>query len=302
MPLTRAQEREILEYLLTEVLRLDDPDDPIRKLFRVLGITTLTDFISTDGRDFANEVFDDIGEDGEVGQRNLGRAQSRRCELLRNMSSVIITEEGSVPDLNGWRAAVTPETFLIFTANPRQPVPDAGMAPIVQPPAASATSQAAVFLRGNKRDISAYPELKDILKFTTWKMQFDALAIKDNVAKVIDANYVPTPNSPEADVFRAQQDFVYAVFTSTLKDPTAKNILASEMRTRNAQKIYRELVRVATTSAQAKIAKSELVAFLTTKTLDNSWRGTHDGFLLQYRATNIRIDCHKNEPQKHFFC
>ena len=56
------------------------------------------------------------------------------------------------------------------------------------------------------------------------------------------------------------------------------------MRTRNAQKIYRELVRVATTSAQAKIAKSELVAFLTTKTLDNSWRGTHDGFILHWES------------------
>ena len=57
-------------------------------------------------------------------------------------------------------------------------------------------------------------------------MQFDVLAIKDNVAKVIDANYVPTPGSDDANVFCAQQDFVYAVFTSTLKDPTAKNILA----------------------------------------------------------------------------
>ena len=63
-------------------------------------------------------------------------------------------------------------------------------------------------------------------------MQFDALAIKDNVAKVIDSTYVPTPD--DADVFRVQQDFVYAVFTSTLKDPTAKNILASEQRSRNA--------------------------------------------------------------------
>ena len=201
MPLTRAQEREILEYLLAEVLRIDDPDDPIRKIFRVLGINTLTDFISTDNRDFGNEMYEDTSEDGETGQRPLGRAQARRCELLRNMSSVIITEEGSVPDINGWRAAVTPETFLLFTANPRQPVPDAGMAPIVQPPAASVTSQAAAFLRGNKRDISAYPELKDILNFTTWKMQFDALAIKDNVAKVIDASYVPTPHSPKQKFF-----------------------------------------------------------------------------------------------------
>ena len=167
MPLTRAQEREILEYFLAEVLRLDDPEDPIRKVFRVLEITTLTDFISADNKDFGNEIYEDPNEDATTSHKTLGRAQARRCELLRNMASVIITEEGAVPDINGWRAAVTPETFLLFTANPRLPVPDAGMAPIVQPPAAPVTSQAAAFLRGNKRDISAYPELKDILKFTT---------------------------------------------------------------------------------------------------------------------------------------
>ena len=55
-------------------------------------------------------------------------------------------------------------------------------------------------------------------------MKFYALAIKDNVAKVIDPGYVLSSDSPEADVFRAQQDFVYAVLTSKLRDPTAKNI------------------------------------------------------------------------------
>ena len=113
MPLTRAQEREILEYLLTDVLRLDDPEDPIRKVFIILGITTLTDFISTDNRDFGNELYEDSDEDATTAQKTLGRAQARCCELLRDMASVIITEAGNVPDINGWRVDVTPEKLLL---------------------------------------------------------------------------------------------------------------------------------------------------------------------------------------------
>ena len=243
MPLTRAQDEEILEYLLSDVLRVDEGHS-ISRVFEVLEIGDLTDLVATENRDFFNTYYSDDTEDEEREERVLPRSQANRCKHLRNLAAVIISENGSTPDVEGWKTAVTHESFMLYCANPRLPVPSTGLAtglaaPVLAP-TAPATSQTASFLRGNKRDISAYPELKDILKFTTWKMQFDALAIKDNVAKVIDANYVPTPNSPEADVFRAQQDFVYAVFTSTLKDPTAKNILASEMRTRNAQKIYRE--------------------------------------------------------------
>ena len=63
MPLTRAQDEEILEYLLNEVLRAEDADHPIRKLFAVLDIKNLSDLVSTDPTDFFNEQYGDAEDD-----------------------------------------------------------------------------------------------------------------------------------------------------------------------------------------------------------------------------------------------
>ena len=44
--------------------------------------------------------------------------------------------------------------------------------PIITPPVApTSTSDAALFHKGNKRDISVYPVLKDILSFSTMEAQ-----------------------------------------------------------------------------------------------------------------------------------
>ena len=55
MPLTRAQDEEILRYLLNDVLRADD-DHPIRKLFDVLEIKHLSDLVGSDPNDFFTET------------------------------------------------------------------------------------------------------------------------------------------------------------------------------------------------------------------------------------------------------
>jgi len=107
---------------------------------------------------------------------------------------------------------------------------------------------------------------------------------------VLDPTYIPAPVGESETLFQYQQQFLLAVFTQTLKDPTAKDILLKHRRHGDAQKIYRDLVTAATTSAQAKIAKSELVAFLTTKSLDNTWRGTHDGFILHWESQARKYD------------
>ena len=81
----------------------------------------------------------------------------------------------------------------------------------------------------------------------------------------------------EKHLFSAQQQFLFAVFTQTLVDPTAKDILRRHQGTTDAQKIYSELVSAATNSDHATLAKQEILKFLTFVKLDHSWKGTHDG-------------------------
>ena len=143
---------------------------------------------------------------------------------------------------------------MAYIATPTTP-------PIITPPVApTSTSDAALFHKGYKRDISVYPVLKDILSFSTWKLKFTALATKDGLVRILEPSYIPGTD-PEKHLFRAQQQFLFAVFTQTLVDPTAKDILRRHKATTDAQKIYSELVSAATNSACATLAKQEILNF-----------------------------------------
>ena len=45
--------------------------------------------------------------------------------------------------------------------------------------------------------MSVYPDLKDIVHFSTWKLSFDALAIKDDLANVLNETYKPTAGTAQ---------------------------------------------------------------------------------------------------------
>ena len=64
--------------------------------------------------------------------------------------------------------------------------------------------------------------MKDILSFSTWKLKFTALATKDGLSRILEPSYIPGTD-PEKHLFSAQQQFLFAVFTQTLVDPTAKD-------------------------------------------------------------------------------
>ena len=64
MPLTRAQDEEILQYFLQHVLRIDDKHD-IRKCFKEIGITNFGELLATNTAEFFNQFYDD--KQGEKG-------------------------------------------------------------------------------------------------------------------------------------------------------------------------------------------------------------------------------------------
>ena len=116
--------------------------------------------------------------------------------------------------------------YMRYCANPRVPNqirPTALASP-------TTTSQTAAFQRGNKRDLAQYPVLKDILNFSTWRLSFEAIAIKDGLENILDPSYIPAPVGESETMFQYQQQFLFAVFTQTLKDPTAKDILSKHRR------------------------------------------------------------------------
>ena len=127
------------------------------------------------------------------------------------------------------------------------------------------SSPSSAFKKGNKRDMSLYPDLKDITHYSSWKLAFDALAHKDELGNVLDEGY--KPSKADEDVFNLQKQWLFAVFTKTLKDPTAKDILRQYQHNGDSQQIYAKLKSKARKSAKATLAKMRLVEFLTTGNL-----------------------------------
>ena len=85
-------------------------------------------------------------------------------------------------------------------------------------------------------------------------------------------------------MFNLQNQWLFAVFTKTLKDPTAKDILCQYQHNGDSQQIYAKLKSKARKSAKVTLAKMRFVEFLTTGKLDHSWKGSHYGVILLWCA------------------
>ena len=134
--------------------------------------------------------------------------------------------------------------FQIYKADP-PPLP-------AKPNKSSTTSTAITlsdFKKSIKRDAGIYPELKDIIHFNTWKVQFKVLIAKDQLGHVINASYSPLPGMDEAITFWLQQDFVFSVFASKLKAAEAKQIVLKHVNNNDAQTVYKKLKHEAMKSA-----------------------------------------------------
>ena len=216
MVLTRSEKTEILQHLLTTVLDIDpDAKHPIRISFSEHQIETIDDFESLEIEDVNALTYTKTYSDKSTKDILLPPgSRGNLRHLLRYVRLVIVQYNDSnytYPPATHWKS-LTWDAFQIYKANPT---------PLPSMPARSSTTSAAVtsvdFKKSIKRDASIYPELKDILHFNTWKVQFEALIAKDQLGHVIDSFYSPPPNSDEAVTFRLQQDFAFSVFATKLK-------------------------------------------------------------------------------------
>lgn len=192
---------------------------------------------------------------------------------MHKFTHLLIAEKGDDLTLDEWKA-VTRVQFLVYCANPRSPPTH-----ITSP----AHGELKEWNKSIKREISAYPHLKDITAFDIWKMKFESVIISHGVDKVIDSTYRATTQQ-EKDIFRKHQDFVFAVLLTVVTYDKGKSIVRTHAHARDAQKAYAAICSDAKSSTSAKITKRNLVTFLTTKRLDSTWRGTSNGFVLHWMS------------------
>ena len=128
------------------------------------------------------------------------------------------------------------------------------------------------FNKGIKRDASAYPIFKNERYYNTFIRHFKATAKAQGLNSLMDPNFTPGSDEHEQQLFEEQQDFLYSVLISSLKDHEGDAQLILELlhehHTGNSQYSRAEINRI--------------TKYLTNIKLDDTWRGTNESFLMHY--------------------
>jgi hypothetical protein len=125
--------------------------------------------------------------------------------------------------------------------------------------------------------------LKDDTAWDNWNRGTIAQARAQDVADVLNPNYVPVTQE-ELNLFDKKQKFMYALFEKTLMTDKGKSLVRTYQLQYDAQKIYAALQDFALHSTKANLDASSLLQYITTATLgDGNWKGGCHTFVLHWQ-------------------
>ena len=171
-------------------------------------------------------------------------------------------------------------------------------------PRSMATSQASEsyitltnFKKGIKRDASAYPIFKNERYYNTFIRHFKATAKAQGLNTLMDPNFTPGSNEYEQQLFQEQQDFLYSVLISSLKTEFSEALVKDHEG--DAQLILELLHEHHTGNSQYSRAEiNRITKYLTNIKLDDTWRGTHESFLMHYNDQLRLLDSLVDSDEK----
>ena len=179
------------------------------------------------------------------------------------------------------------EEILQPTFRPRG---DAASDPRVSPSTPSCSTQLLNFKRGIKRDISAYPTLKDETYYESFKRSVLVTARAHDCEEILQPTFRPRGDADSLELFRLKNDFMYSVFNKCLLSDMGKTIVRKHLYNMNAQRIWEEFATHMTTSSKGKTEKHRLHTYVTTTVLDKSWKGTTEQFILHFNEQFRQLD------------
>ena len=139
-------------------------------------------------------------------------------------------------------------------------------------------SQLLNFKRGIKRDISAYPTLKDEKYYESFKRSVLVTARAHDCEEILQPTFRPRGDADSLELFRLINYFMYSVFNKCLLSDVGKTIVRKHLDNMNAQRVWEEFAIHMTTSSKGKAEKNRIHTYVTTTVLDKSWKGTTEQF------------------------
>ena len=130
------------------------------------------------------------------------------------------------------------------------------------------------FKKGIKREIAAYPSLKDERYFDCFKRSLFIVAKTDECSEVLDPSYTPGSEPEEKELFEAKQTFMFSVFNANLHTDMGKAIVRKHLAYTDAQAVWKELNEHMRTSSKGASEKRRLTQYVTNTVLDDNFKGT----------------------------
>ena len=175
-------------------------------------------------------------------------------------------------------------TFLV--QNLPNPI---GPQPVTSGPISSSRptgySPAAIELMGFKkikREIAAYPSLKDERYFDGFKRSLFIVAKTHECSEVLYPNYTPGSEPEEKEFFEAKQTFMFSVFNANLQTDMGMTIVRRHLTATDAQAVWKELSEHMRTSSKGASEKRRLTQYVTNTGPDDNFNGTTEQFVLHF--------------------
>ena len=98
-------------------------------------------------------------------------------------------------------------------------------------------------------------------------------------------------NKPDCmELFNHKQIFMYKVFNRSLQSDMGKTIVRKHAKTLDAQKVWSEYLNHMTNSSKGKAERRKLHQYVSTTTLDNSYKGSTEQFVLHFHEQFRLLD------------
>ena len=210
------------------------------------------------------------------------------CGLITYMKHVFAADNSDIDPRDDPFHPFTPDEWSQQTStrtnliphlpdpNVPEPVPS-GPIPSSRPTGHSpAAIELMGFKKGIKREIAAYPSLKDESYFDSFKRSLLIVAKTHEWNEVLDPNYTPGSEPEEQELFESKQTFMFSVFNANLQTDVGKTIVRRHLANTDAQSVWKELSEHMRTSSKGASEKRRLTQYVTNTVLDDNFKGTTD--------------------------
>ena len=328
------------EHSLTTLLSHDPTSDPVialRQWVHFQGVNNILDLLSWDQEELkafpAQQVYslDDHGQGLYLRTNQV----KQRCGLITYTKHVFGAYNSDIdprddpfhpftPDEWSQQTSTMLRTYLIqILPDPHGPEPvPSGPIPSSRPTGYSpAAIELMGFKKGIKREIAAYPSLKDERYFDGFKRSLFIVAKTHECNEVLDPTYTPGSEPEEQELFEAKQTFMFSVFNANLQTDMGKAIVRDTWLTlmlnqsgkssvskltwgrplsedTDAQSVWKELSEHMRTSSKGASEKRRLTQYVTNTVLDDNFKGTTEQFVLHFNEQFRQLDEISEDSEK----